>query len=60
LTGQDLGLVTNDWLVGGTGDFNGDGKSDIFWRNANGDAALWNSNGSGGFTGQDLGIITHF
>ena len=27
------------------------------WRNANGDTALWNPNGSGGFTYQDLGVV---
>src|SRR5215475_2098604 len=37
--------------------FNGDSYADILWRNANGDAYLWNSNGSGGFAGQDLGIV---
>jgi hypothetical protein len=38
-------------------DFNGDGESDVLWRNTSGDAAIWNSNGSGGFSGQDLGVI---
>jgi autotransporter-associated beta strand protein len=38
-------------------DFSGDALSDILWRNTNGDALLWNSNGSGGFSGQDLGIV---
>ena len=38
-------------------DFNGDGKADILWSNASGDTAIWNSNGSGGFTGQDLGTV---
>jgi hypothetical protein len=31
--------------------------SNILWRNSNGDVALWNSNGAGGFTGQDLGVV---
>ena len=32
--------------------------SDILWRNAtNGDVAIWNSNGSGGFTGNDLNAL---
>ena len=38
-------------------DFNGDGLSDIFWRNTNGDVEIWNSNGSSGFSGQELGIV---
>ena len=29
-----------------TGDFNGDGKSDILWRNTNGEMAIWLMNGA--------------
>ena len=32
-------------------------SSGIFWRNSNGDVGLWKANGSGGFTGQDLGVV---
>ncbi len=40
-------------------DFNGDGKSDILWRNNNGFTNLWNSNpgSSVTFTALNLGII---
>lgn len=38
-------------------DFSGDGLSDILWRNANGDTALWLSNSSGFFTFQDLAVV---
>jgi GH43 family beta-xylosidase len=27
--------ISTDWVIQGTGDFNGDGKSDILWRNLN-------------------------
>jgi len=37
--------------------FNGDPRADILWSNSNGDTVLWNSTGSGGFTGQDLGVV---
>jgi len=30
-----LDPISTDWQVVGTGDFNGDGKSDILWRNLN-------------------------
>ena len=36
----------NSWNVAGIGDFNGDGKSDILWRNANGSLIDWTMNGS--------------
>ncbi len=34
------------WYVVGSGDFNGDGKSDILWLNTNGQAAIWLMNGT--------------
>jgi ELWxxDGT repeat protein len=34
------------WSVAGIGDFNGDGNSDIVWRNSNGSLALWLINGN--------------
>ena len=56
-TGQDLGVVDKSRSVAGVGDFNGDGQSDILWRNSNGDTEISNSNGVGGFTSQDLGVV---
>jgi hypothetical protein len=34
------------WTVAETGDFNGDGKSDILWYGSNGGVALWLMNGA--------------
>jgi hypothetical protein len=34
------------WQIKGTGDFNGDGKSDILWQGDNGQAAIWLMNGT--------------
>jgi hypothetical protein len=31
----------NYWTVASTGDYNGDGTSDILWRGAGGEAATW-------------------
>ena len=34
------------WQIKGTGDFNGDGKSDILWQGSDGTPAIWLMNGS--------------
>jgi FG-GAP repeat len=38
--------VDNSWKISGTSDFDGDGKSDILWRNDNGAVETWLMNGS--------------
>jgi len=47
--------VPTSWHVAGTGDFNGDGKDDLIWRNDNGSFTEWlaNANGTGGFSSND-------
>lgn len=42
--------VSTDWRVIGAGDFNGDNRDDILWRNTDGRITNWLGNGSGGFT----------
>ena len=42
------------WRVAGIGDFNGDGASDILWRNANGTLIDWTMNGSAIASSQDV------
>ncbi len=34
------------WSVAGVGDFDGDGKKDILWRNASGEVSAWLMNGT--------------
>jgi glycosyl hydrolase family 113/VCBS repeat protein/FG-GAP repeat protein len=41
LSTTGLGGVPTSWNIAATGDFNGDGKSDILWRNSNGDTSIW-------------------
>ena len=39
-------LPPSTWLLKDTGDYNGDGKSDILWQNTSGDLYDWTMNGS--------------
>jgi hypothetical protein len=39
-----------NWHVAGTGDFNGDGKSDVLWRADDGMVAEWLGQANGGFS----------
>ncbi len=53
-TQVDLG-----WQVVGTGDFNGDGRDDILWRNANGALSDWLARADGGFSPNDANAFTN-
>ena len=45
-TDVNLNAIPTDWTIQGIGDFNGDGKSDLVWRNsASGTTVLWEMNG---------------
>ena len=44
----------SSWSFAGTGDFSGDGSSDILWRNANGTLIDWTMNGSAITSSQDV------
>ena len=50
--------VPTSWHVVGTGDFNGDGRSDILWRNDNGQLSDWLGQANGGFAGNDGNAFT--
>jgi hypothetical protein len=45
------------WSFIGTGDFNGDGNTDVLMRYTDGTVADWLSNGNGTFTGAVLGHV---
>lgn len=53
-----LTTVTTDWQVMGTGDYNGDGRSDILWRNDNGTLSDWLGQTNGGFVPNDANALT--
>lgn len=48
--------VTSGYRVVATGDFNGDGKTDIVWQGPSGSLYLWLGNGSG-FTSKSIGSM---
>jgi hypothetical protein len=41
-----LGAVAGSWSVGPTGDYDGDGKTDILWIDNTGNVAMWLMNGA--------------
>ena len=52
-------FVPTSWFVVGTGDFNGDGRDDILWRNTNGQISNWLGQTNGGFVLNDAIALTN-
>ena len=51
--------IPTSWLVIGTGDFNGDGRDDILWRNpTTGETTNWLGQANGSFSGNDFSFYT--
>jgi hypothetical protein len=42
----DLGPVPLSWTIAGTGDFDGNGSTDIVWRDTSGNVGIWLMNGT--------------
>jgi hypothetical protein len=42
----DFGPVPLSWAIAGTGDFDGNGSTDILWRDSSGDVGIWLLNGN--------------
>jgi hypothetical protein len=54
----DLGAIPTSWSIAGTGDFNGNGTTDILWRNnSTGDVQIWFMSGGRHSSSVDLGVI---
>ena len=51
-------LVPTSWRVDGTGDFDGDGRDDVIWRNDNGTFTTWLGQSDGGFVFNDANSWT--
>ena len=53
-----LGTVTSNFVAQGVGDFNGDGKIDILWRDTNSGAlSIWFTNGTQVTSGAGVGAL---
>jgi hypothetical protein len=46
------------WDVAAIGDYNGDGRDDILWRNSNGTIIDWLGNQNGGFSDNSGNLYT--
>jgi hypothetical protein len=51
-------VVPTSWKVDGVGDFNGDGRDDLIWRNDNGTFTTWLAQADGGFVSNDANSLT--
>jgi hypothetical protein len=51
--------ASSSWHIVGTGDFNGDGRSDILWQSDSGEVTDWLGNANGGFSGNLANADNH-
>ncbi|HKH28490.1 MAG TPA: hypothetical protein VKA61_09170, partial [Sphingomicrobium sp.] len=51
-------VLPNSWQVVETGDYNGDGRDDILWRNSNGAFTNWLAQANGSFVSNDANAST--
>ena len=42
----DFGVVPTTWKIAGIGDFDGNGSTDLLWRDSSGNVAMWLLNGT--------------
>jgi len=56
--GGIVGSPGTSWHVIGTGDYNGDGFSDILWQNTDGTVAIWEMDGTTTLGGAIIGTTT--
>jgi hypothetical protein len=52
-------MISTDWHVVGTGDYNGDGKDDVLWRRDDGALTNWLAGPNGSFVSNDAHAFNH-
>ena len=58
LSGDGIAKAESGWTVAGIGDFDGDGKSDLLWRDGSGHVAIWEMDGAGFLRGDTVSVIS--
>ena len=58
LSVDPIAKAASGWTVAGIGDFDGDGKSDLLWRDAAGQIAIWEMDGANFLRGDTISFIT--
>jgi FG-GAP repeat len=53
-----VGSIASSWSIALTGDYDGDGKSDLLWRHTSGNTAIWLMDGEKVATSAGLGSIS--
>jgi hypothetical protein len=57
-SGTGIATAPLNWQIAGTGDFDGDGQTDILWRDPNsGGVALWLMNGASIRSGTGIATV---
>jgi feruloyl esterase len=54
----DFGVVPLTWTIAGIGDFDGNGSSDILWRDSSGNVGIWLLNGTSIMSSAVLGNVS--
>lgn len=54
---EQMATAASGWSVIGIGDFDGDGKSDLLWRDAAGHVAIWEMNGTAFVRGDTVASV---